>query len=156
MRRLLVRETMYCPEQSPGISLFYMRESSHTALIVDDSACTRAALRAFVEDKAHFRVCGEASNGIEALEMANRYKPDLILIDLLMPFANGVESASAIRSVLPKTRVLLITMFPDLVGTSMAKLAGIDRVIDKTKCAAELASAIQTLFRDPEPPSIAP
>ena len=132
-----------------------MRESSHTALIVDDSACTRAALRTFVEDKAHFRVCGEASTGIEALEMANRYKPDLILMDLLMPLANGVESASAIRSVLPKTHVLLITMFPDLVGTSMAKLAGIDFVIDKTKCGLELTTAINTLFSEPEPPAIA-
>jgi DNA-binding NarL/FixJ family response regulator len=128
-----------------------------TVLIADDNAFTRAALRTVIEDTMHSRVCGEAANGIEALEMANRFKPDLVLMDLLMPLANGIESASAIRSASPKTHVVIVTMFPDLVGKSMAKLAGIDMVIDKTKCVAGLTDAFQTLFRDsPEPPSLAP
>lgn len=154
-RLALFRKTMYCP----AVKSWYthpMPEATPTVLIVDDSACTRAALRTFIENKAHLRVCGEASNGIEAMELANQCKPDLVLMDLLMPFANGIESASAIRSLLPKTHVVVITMFPDLIGKGMARLAGIDFVIDKTKCAPALTTAIQTLFKESEPPLIAP
>src|SRR5690348_17391589 len=96
-----------------------MQASPSTVLIADDNRFTRAALRSFVETKTEFRVCGEAVNGLEALELANQCKPDVVLMDLLMPLANGIESASAIRSVLPKTRIVIVTMFPDLVGKSM-------------------------------------
>lgn len=138
------------------VYLSHMPEPVRSVLIADDKAFTRAALRAFIEDKTGWRVCGEASNGIEALEMANRYKPDLVLLDLLMPLANGIESASAIRSILPKTRVVIVTMFPELVGKSMARMAGIDLVIDKTKCAPGLTAAFKTVFSEAsEPPSIA-
>lgn len=99
-------------------------------------------------------VCGEASNGVEALEMANMYKPDLVLLDLFMPVANGIESASAIRSISPKTRVVIVTMYPDLVGKRMAKLAGVDFVIDKMKCLEGLTAALQTLFGVSKPPTI--
>src|SRR6185437_9946480 len=108
-----------------------MQVSPSTVLIADDNGYTRAALRTFVETKTEFRVCGEAANGIEALEIATQCKPDVVLMDLLMPVANGIESASAIRSALPKTRIVIVTMFPELVGTSMTKMAGIDLVVDK-------------------------
>ncbi|MGH9574017.1 MAG: response regulator transcription factor [Candidatus Acidiferrales bacterium] len=128
-----------------------------TVLIAEDNGYTRAALRTFVETKTGFRVCGEAANGVQALEMANQFKPDVVLMDLLMPLANGIEAASAIRSVLPKTRIVIITMFPDLVGKSMTKMAGIDLVVDKTKCAPGLLAAFKTLFSNVhEPPATAP
>lgn len=53
-----------------------------SVLIVDDSDHTRAALRGLVEGKFRLSVCGEAANGVEAVEMANRYKPDVVLMDL--------------------------------------------------------------------------
>lgn len=134
-----------------------MQASPSTVLIADDNRFTRAALRSFVETKTEFRVCGEAVNGLEALELANQCKPDVVLMDLLMPLANGIESASAIRSILPKTRIVIVTMFPDLVGKSMTKMAGIDLVVDKTKCAPGLIAAFNA-FRNnvPEPPALAP
>lgn len=134
-----------------------MQASPSTVLIADDNRFTRAALRSFVETKTEFRVCGEAVNGLEALELANQCKPDVVLMDLLMPLANGIESASAIRSILPKTRIVIVTMFPDLVGKSMTKMAGIDLVVDKTKCAPGLTAAFNA-FRNnvPEPPALAP
>jgi DNA-binding NarL/FixJ family response regulator len=129
---------------------------SPTVLIVDDSTYARTALRGLVEDKFRLCVCGEACNGVEALDMANRYKPDLVVMDLLMPIANGVESASAMRSTLPETRIVIVTMYPELIGQSVARMAGIDAVIDKTKCAAGLTSALQTFFGESELPSIQP
>lgn len=68
--------------------------SPSTVLIVDDSDHTRAALRTLVERHTQLQVCGEAANRVEALELANRCKPDLVLMDLLMPLANGIESAT--------------------------------------------------------------
>ena len=90
--------------------------------------------------------------------LANLHKPDLALMDLLMPLGNGIEAATttAIRSVLPKTCVMVVTMFPELVKHSMAKLAGIHCVIDKANCTTELARAIQTFYGESEPPAIAP
>lgn len=86
--------------------------------------------------------------------MANMYKPDLVLLDLFMPVANGIESASAIRSISPKTRVVIVTMYPDLVGKRMARLAGVDFVIDKMKCLEGLTAALQTFFGVSKPPTI--
>lgn len=73
-----------------------------------------------------------------------------------MPLANGIESASAIRSILPETHLVIITTFPELVGASMARMAGFDAVIDKAKCSVGLTSALQSFFGESVLPSISP
>lgn len=124
-----------------------------TVVIADDNARSRAALRTLVETNVPWQVCGEATNGVEALEIARRSKPDLVLLDLMLPITNGVEAASAIRSVLPKKRVAIVTMFPELLGKSMAKMAGIDLIIDKTKCVPGLMSALKEFAENTQPAS---
>ena len=82
-------------------------------------------------EHAGFCVCGEASNGIEAIEAALRLKPDLILMDYSMPLMNGAEASSILKHRQPDTPVILFTLHADDVGQAMKKALNVDLVIGK-------------------------
>jgi CheY-like chemotaxis protein len=69
-----------------------------TVLVVDDAESERTAIRTAIESRTKFRVCGEASNGVEAIRKANELRPDLVLMDLAMPQMNGLEAAKVLRN----------------------------------------------------------
>src|SRR5260370_13953329 len=87
-----------------------------TVLVVDDAESERTAIRTAIESRTKFRVCGEASNGVEAIRRANELRPDLVLMDLAMPHMNGLEAAKVLRNTMPTGPVVLLTLHPDLVG----------------------------------------
>jgi len=80
-------------------------------LLVDDHAVVRQGLRLFIEMQNDMEVAGEGSNGFEALELASRLKPDVILLDLLMPQMGGVEATRQILEGNPHARILILTSF---------------------------------------------
>src|SRR5260370_8838053 len=84
-----------------------------TVLVVDDVESERIAVRTAIESRTKFRVCGEASNGVEAIRQANELKPDLLLMDLAMPHMNGLEPAKELRNTIPTVPVVLLTLPPD-------------------------------------------
>jgi DNA-binding NarL/FixJ family response regulator len=67
-------------------------------LIVDNSGMVRASLRKFLEQEMGFKVCGEASDGLDALEKVPQLEPDLVILDLAMPRMNGLQAARKLRS----------------------------------------------------------
>lgn len=69
----------------------------HTVLVVDDSSVMRQALCKLFRAAQGFEICGQASNGTEALEMASRLRPALVVLDLYMPGINGLETARRLR-----------------------------------------------------------
>ena len=71
-------------------------------LIADDSKTIRTLIRAFIENRAGFEVCGEAVDGADAIEKAKELKPDLIILDLAMPRMNGAAAASVLKRRMPK------------------------------------------------------
>ena len=78
-------------------------------LIADDSSLVRHLIAILLQKQAGFEVCGEAGDGLEAVEKAQQLKPDLVILDLAMPRMNGVEAASVLRrgpSTLTKRRML--------------------------------------------------
>lgn len=77
---------------------------SHTILIVDDSTLIRRALRACLEEGQQWKVCGEAADGIGALQMAKELNPDLIILDLSIPGVNGFELARQLKCITPQYR----------------------------------------------------
>ncbi len=93
-------------------------------LIVEDETSVRNAVRTFFEHHSKFEVCGEAVNGVEAVEKANSLRPDLIILDLSIPHMNGIEAASLLRSRLPNTPVVVYTMFGDVLGKQLAPVSG--------------------------------
>ena len=80
-------------------------------LLVDDHAVVRQGLRMFIEMQEDMEVVGEGANGSEAVALAARLKPDVILLDLLMPQMDGVEATRRIRENDPQARVLILTSF---------------------------------------------
>lgn len=102
-----------------------------SVLIVDDNPGVRAALRAFLRNREGIRVCAEAVDGTDGVNKAREYKPDLVLMDVVMPNLNGFEAAAAMRKLLPKTRIVVFTMFGDIVGEALARAVGVDLIVSK-------------------------
>jgi NarL family two-component system response regulator LiaR len=123
-----------------------VRDYSKVVLIVDDNRLIRNALRSFLELKAKMEVCGEATDGIEALEKARKLRPNLILMDLSMPNLNGLDAAIAIKRAVPEARIVVFTLFADTVGGVIAKTLGVDLVVSKTEGADGLLRALQPLL----------
>jgi len=82
-------------------------------LIVDDHAVVREGLRAFLDLQEGFEVVGEAGDGEEALGAAERLRPDVVLMDLVMPRRDGVAAMRELRDRVPGSRVIVLTSFLD-------------------------------------------
>jgi DNA-binding NarL/FixJ family response regulator len=79
-------------------------------LVVDDHELVRRGLKHALETRPGWTVCGEASNGREAVALANKLVPDVVIMDLTMPELNGLEATRRIRKDLPDTEILILTM----------------------------------------------
>lgn len=89
------------------------KRNKTTILIADDHPLYRRSVRAILEDEGDFEVVGEASNGIEAVSMAEEKRPDVILMDIAMPELDGLEATRQIKAKYPKTAVLVLTIHND-------------------------------------------
>jgi DNA-binding NarL/FixJ family response regulator len=114
-------------------------------LIVDDHAVVRQGLRTFLELQDEIEVVGEAADGIEAVELVQRTKPDVALLDLIMPRLGGLEAIRRIREVAPATRVLVLTSFADDDTVLPALRAGAAGYLLKDVQPPELVGAIRTV-----------
>jgi two-component system nitrate/nitrite response regulator NarL len=111
-----------------------------TILIVDDSSAVRHSLRRAIQQRPAFRVCGEAENGREGVEMAVQLRPDLILLDLSMPVMNGLQAAGELQRLLPDVPILMITSFYNSVMERAAIAQGVTAVKSK-------ADSLESLFK---------
>jgi DNA-binding NarL/FixJ family response regulator len=82
----------------------------NTILIVDDHVLFREGLHNIIQHWDEFKVVGEASNGLEALNLSRDLLPDIILMDISMPVMNGIEAAARISRELPSIRIVMLTM----------------------------------------------
>jgi DNA-binding NarL/FixJ family response regulator len=112
-------------------------------LIADDSYLVRETIKNVLAGRTDIAVCGEASNGLEAVEKAKTLKPDLILLDLAMPEMNCAETASVLKMTVPGVRVILFTMYSENVGSYLTSAVGIDAVLSKPDGMTALLSAIE-------------
>src|ERR1700693_3247314 len=78
-------------------------------LLADDNAVVRSFVRQLFESQPDFEISGEAENGRDAVEKAEKLKPDLIILDLIMPVMTGLDAAPLLRQLLPDTRIILFT-----------------------------------------------
>jgi DNA-binding NarL/FixJ family response regulator len=108
--------------------------------IADDSAAIRFAFRWWIESYTNWQICGEAADSEAAVFLAQRLKPDLLVLDLSMPVMNGLDAARKIAFVSPKTRIVLFTGYASNLLTE-AKSVGIRAVIPKGE-----ASSVQDLI----------
>lgn len=114
-------------------------------LIADDNPQIRNLLKAFFQE-SDIHICGEAVDGVEAVAKASDLQPDLAIMDLCMPRMNGLDAARAMKSVAPGTRVILFTMYADIVPPGEAEGAGIAAVISKSNVKALISQVQQMLL----------
>jgi CheY-like chemotaxis protein len=119
---------------------------SRNILLVDDSDFERFTIRAAVEGLTQFRVCGEAANGVEAIEKAAKLKPDLVVMDLAMPLMNGLEAATVIKNALPGIPIILLTLYADEVHGPRSSAFGVVKVLSKVDGLAPLLECLDTLL----------
>src|ERR1700756_1895895 len=92
-------------------------------LVIDDGDSVRDVIGIFLEH-AGFEVCGEAADGVQAIEQAKQLKPDLIVLDLAMPRMNGAEAASILNNTMPNTPIVLLTLYQNVLGSALASAVG--------------------------------
>jgi two-component system response regulator NreC len=116
-------------------------------VIVDDHAIVRAGLRALLFEEAAFELVGEAAGGYEALELVEKTKPDVLILDLSMPDLDGISVTRKIKPNYPDLKILILTLHEDGALLREAIKAGAAGYILKRAAEAELISAIRTILR---------
>ena len=140
-------------------------------LIVDDHAIVRDGLAAILKFQKDMTVVGEADDGQSAIPKAQELRPDVILMDLMMPNMNGADATAAIKHILPETQILLLTSYGTSAELSRAFKNGATGAITKSLPKEELLAAIrnvaagmrvaspeieQTLKEESETPALTP
>ena len=120
------------------------RNGTRSVLIVDDNPLIRRVVsQAFRSDG--FAVCGEASDGRQAIDLAKQVIPDLIILDFSMPVMNGLEVASELRTIAPNTSIILLTMYSNELVAEEATKLGIDLVVSKTEALSSVLEKAHSL-----------
>lgn len=112
-------------------------------LLADDHQITLEGLRTVLESQEGWQVCGEARTGREAVEQAERLKPDVVVMDFSMPEMNGLEATRRIRERLPDTEVLFLTMHESGTLAEAAQAAGARGFVLKTEARSQLVAAVK-------------
>ncbi len=116
-------------------------------LIVDDHAVVRQGLRTFLELQDDIDIVGEAANGLEAVECAKAHRPDVVLLDLVMPKLGGVEATSQIIAASPNTRIIILTSFGENNQVFPAIRAGAQGYLLKDIPPNELVQAVHDVYQ---------
>ncbi|HBW22927.1 MAG: hypothetical protein A2X28_04270 [Elusimicrobia bacterium GWA2_56_46] len=119
-----------------------------TVLIADDQTLFREGIKDLLEDENGISVVGEASNGPEAVAMAKKIKPDVILMDIKLPQLDGIAATRIIRKECPQTNVLILSSYEDEAHVTEAIQAGANGYLSKMLPASELVHALKTFTSD--------
>jgi DNA-binding NarL/FixJ family response regulator len=114
-------------------------------LIAEDHLMVRAGIRALLEKAGDINILGEASNGQEAVEMTQELKPDVLIMDIMMPRMNGIQAAENIRELKLPTRILLLSMYADAGFIHQALQCGVKGYVLKSSVSDELLQAVRTV-----------
>ena len=112
-------------------------------LIVDDHAVVRSGLRLLLEREDDLEAIGEAGDGKQAVQMARVLKPDIVLLDVVMPGSSGIDAAAEIRIESPDSRILMLSMQDDPTYVRQAFASGAAGYVLKDAADAELVEAVR-------------
>jgi DNA-binding NarL/FixJ family response regulator len=116
-----------------------------SVLLADDHDLIRQGIRRLLDSHGNLKVCGEARDGMEAVDKALEFKPDVVVIDLSMPKMGGLEATRRIRERLPETEVLIFTVHDSSATVRDVLNAGAHGYILKTDASTHLLAAVEAL-----------
>jgi two-component system, NarL family, response regulator LiaR len=116
-------------------------------LFVDDHEMVRIGVSAYLSAQSDIEVVGEADNGLKAVELAMELRPDIILMDLVMPEMDGIEATKRIIEKWPEAKIIIVTSFLDDEKVYPALEAGATSYMLKTSKASEIARAVRSTFQ---------
>lgn len=112
-------------------------------MVVDDHSIMRDGLKELLERSGAFEVVGQAQNGLEAVAIARSLRPDVVIMDVMMPEKDGIDACREIREAVPDTRVLILTASTDEVAVMAAVDAGATGYLQKFSGKEQLLAAIR-------------
>jgi len=115
-------------------------------LIVDDHAVVRDGIRAVLSLQKDIEVVGEAVDGSEALEKAQRLEPDVVIMDIVMPVMDGLEATRKMAKQFPQTKVLMLSQYDDEENILAAEQIGAYGFIPKGAASSQLINGIRTIY----------
>jgi len=115
-------------------------------IIVDDHPLFRKGLEEMIHSDGTFAVCGEAGNAAEAMEVIRKLHPDLVIVDLSLPGANGIELIKNIRAEFQKLPILVLSMHDESLYALRALRAGAEGYVMKHEAMANVIQAIREVF----------
>ena len=117
---------------------------STSVVLADDHPVVRQGVKMLLE-REKFDVVGEASDGFEAIALAQQLRPDVVVLDLVMPTLNGLGAVDEIRKASPRSKMLLLTMYTDEHYVLEALHAGVNGYVSKAEAPEHLLQAIREL-----------
>jgi len=111
--------------------MLYSETNPIKLVIVDDHEIFRFGVRKVLSTIRIVEIVGEGSNGLEAIELAERFRPDVIFLDIFMPKMNGIEAIPEIRKISPESYIVMLTAFEDFLHIERALTAGADGYLTK-------------------------
>jgi two-component system chemotaxis response regulator CheY len=123
-----------------------------SVLIVDDNEIIRRNLRRLFKKNENWIVCAEAVNGRDALEAAEKFHPDFVVLDFSMPVMDGLEAAPKLKDISPKAPIVMLTAFKDKYLEERAYKVGVSWVLSKTDDLTKVFEFARILLR-PDPPA---
>ncbi len=121
---------------------------SFRILVADDHEVVRRGLCALLQAQPDWEICGEAADGREALEKAQKLRPDVVILDIGMPSLNGLEATRQILKLNPQTRILILTLHDSDQVVREVLNAGARGFLLKSDAARDLVAAVEALRRD--------
>ena len=117
-------------------------------LIAEDHTIVRQGLARLLSDQPGLEVIGQAVNGRDAVEMAEKLNPDIIIMDIAMPKMNGIEASKRIRKLLPKTKILILSMYSHEHYIHELLEAGVSGYLLKDSSGRDIIKAIDEAMKD--------
>src|SRR4029077_6106289 len=121
-------------------------------LIADDHEIVRQGIRSLFDMQTDWEICGEAVDGLDAIEKSKHLKPDVILLDVSMPHLNGLDAARVIRKEVPQSKILMVSQHDAAYMSQRALEVGALGYVAKSELSRQLLAAVESVIHDRQLP----
>jgi DNA-binding NarL/FixJ family response regulator len=125
-----------------------VRSQRERVLVVDDAANLRELLTILLDVEDDFEVVGAAADGAQAIDMATRLKPDIVLLDLAMPVMDGLQALPHLRAAVPHARIVIFSGYEHEALATEALSSGADGYIEKGTSVTQLVAQLRDMRPD--------